>query len=75
MSEFNNFQEFYKFYMKNHQNGNNRRVHFVGTIIGILIGCYGLIIGKWILLPIALFVAYITAVSGLVLLESVFNNL
>jgi hypothetical protein len=60
--EFKSFEEFYPYYLEEHSNRTNRRLHFVGTSAGLLVVLYGLstlnpaTIG-WSLL-VALFIGY-----------------
>ncbi|ELR21043.1 membrane proteinlike, putative [Acanthamoeba castellanii str. Neff] len=34
--EFNSFEEFFPFYMQEHSNRTNRRLHFIGTSLALL---------------------------------------
>jgi len=49
--EFANFEEFWSFYVREHSNKNNRRLHFAGTSLGL--GCVAasfLLKKRWMLL-------------------------
>lgn len=49
--EFANFDEFWSFYVREHSNKNNRRLHFAGTSLGL--GCVAasfLLKKRWMLL-------------------------
>ena len=53
--EFKSFSEFYPFYLSEHSNPVNRRLHFSGCVLVILILLYAVITKTWlalILLPI-----------------------
>lgn len=47
---FNSFREFYPHYLAEHEDKWNRRLHFSGTLLVILILIYTLVTGKWIML-------------------------
>ena len=48
--EYNSFSEFYSFYLTEHSDRLNRRLHFTGTLLVILTFIYVLISQNWILL-------------------------
>jgi hypothetical protein len=53
--EFKSFSEFYPFYLSEHSNPVNRRLHFFGCVLVILILLYAVVTKTWlalILLPI-----------------------
>jgi hypothetical protein len=53
--EFKSFSEFYPFYLSEHNNPVNRRLHFFGCVLVILILLYAIVTKTWlalILLPI-----------------------
>ena len=53
--KFKSFSEFYPFYLSEHSNPVNRRLHFSGCVLVILILLYAVITKTWlalILLPI-----------------------
>lgn len=56
MQEFKYFEEFYPFYLSEHSNSINRKLHFAGTTLVILIALYSLLSMKFsflLLMPIA----------------------
>ncbi len=44
---YKNFKQFYPYYLTEHSNPSNRRLHFIGTLL--LLACFviGIITGKW----------------------------
>jgi hypothetical protein len=44
------FKEFWPFYMNEHSNRTNRRLHFIGTFLIHLIVLYALITQEWMML-------------------------
>jgi len=53
---FASFKEFWPFYVREHANPTNRRLHWAGTLIVIAIAVYALLTGEWrllILMPVA----------------------
>ncbi|RON12573.1 DUF962 domain-containing protein [Pseudomonas frederiksbergensis] len=48
---FNNFAEFYPYYLSEHRNGTCRRLHFVGTSLVIFILALAIGNGAWWMLP------------------------
>jgi len=53
---FNSIKEFYPFYLSQHESRANRRLHFVGTTIVIILAIAAVVSGNWWLLigmPIA----------------------
>ena len=61
---FNNFTEFYPFYMGEHTNRTSRRLHFTGTSIAVVLLTAGLITQTWWLLGLALVQGYAFAWVG-----------
>ena len=51
--DYKSFSEFYSFYLTEHNNKTNRRLHFVGTLLVILTAIYTLATQKWIFLILA----------------------
>ena len=43
---FASFAEFFPFYLGEHSNATNRRLHFVGSTLGALVGLYFLASGR-----------------------------
>ncbi|MGH8493422.1 MAG: Mpo1-like protein [Moraxellaceae bacterium] len=55
-SRFNNFAEFYPYYLSEHSDRTNRRLHFIGTSIVIVLVACALLLGSswlWWAVPIA----------------------
>jgi len=53
---FNSIKEFYPFYLSQHESRANRRLHFIGTTIVIVLAVAAVVSGNWWLLlgmPIA----------------------
>ena len=40
--QFQNFEEFYPYYLEEHSNRTNRRLHFIGSTGGLLLVLYGI---------------------------------
>ncbi len=54
--KYHNFADFWLFYVREHSDPRNRRVHFVGTSLVILLFAVALVRGSWlslILMPLA----------------------
>ncbi|MHB1056727.1 MAG: Mpo1-like protein [Rhodanobacter sp.] len=47
MSDFDNFGEFYPFYLGEHRNRTCRRLHFVGSTLVIVVVLVALLSGQW----------------------------
>lgn len=62
--EFRDFSEFYEFYISEHQDSTNRRLHFAGCLLVILIVLYSVITGKLIYLLLAPVAGYGAAWIG-----------
>ena len=48
--KFNSFSEFYPFYLDEHKDNLNRRLHFTGTLLVIIFLIYTIVTQKWIIL-------------------------
>ena len=48
--EFKSFSEFYPFYLSEHSDKLNRRLHFTGLLLALLVLIYVIFSQKWILL-------------------------
>ncbi|MCE2915766.1 MAG: DUF962 domain-containing protein [Rubrivivax sp.] len=61
---FKTFAEFYPFYLGEHRNLNCRRLHFVGSSLGLV--CLAMLIagGGWWWLPLGLVLGYLFAWIG-----------
>jgi len=54
-TEFASFREFYPFYLSEHANRTSRRLHFIGTALGLLVAVYALVtLSFWWLLLVPL---------------------
>jgi hypothetical protein len=56
--KFENYHQFWLFYLGEHAKKGTKIVHTLGLLIGLGIGCYGFVSERWIFLPIAPVVAY-----------------
>jgi len=68
-SRYSTFKDFYPFYLSEHSNRNSRRLHLIGTSIGLMIFIAGLVMqnGWWLLAAFA--TGYAFAFSGHYLFE------
>lgn len=55
---FNNFAEFYPYYLDEHKNRTCRRLHFVGSALTIMVALYALLSGKLLLLLLLPVIGY-----------------
>jgi hypothetical protein len=55
---YKSFDEFYPFYLKEHSNRTNRRLHVIGTFLGALSLIYFIVSGQFQLLFLPLLVGY-----------------
>ena len=62
--KFANLAEFYPYYLGEHANRTCRRLHFVGSSLGLLILAYALITGTYWLIALALVQGYAFAWVG-----------
>lgn len=62
--EFKNFREFYPHYLSEHDNKTNRRLHFAGCVMVIMILLYTLISQNWTILILIPIVGYGIAWTG-----------
>lgn len=56
--QFASFNEFYAFYLREHSNRTSRRLHVLGTSLGLVILAWGLVSRTWWHLAVALVVGY-----------------
>jgi hypothetical protein len=61
---FKSFAEFYPFYLGEHSNRTCRRLHFVGSTLGLVCLAMLLATGTWWWLPLGLFLGYLFAWVG-----------
>lgn len=57
-TRFESFEAFFPFYLGEHSNALNRRLHFFGTSLGLMTLIYALVTGTYGLLPVALVLGY-----------------
>lgn len=57
-TDFRNFAEFYPFYLSEHANATNRRLHFAGTTLVMVIALAAIITQHWIWLAAVPFAGY-----------------
>ncbi|MFK8103852.1 MAG: Mpo1-like protein [Saprospiraceae bacterium] len=62
--EFQNLDDFYCYYLTEHQNFTSRTLHFLGTILFVIAFIYALIFGPWWLAVVAPVFAYSFAWVG-----------
>ncbi|MDJ1157175.1 DUF962 domain-containing protein [Chelatococcus sp. SYSU_G07232] len=55
---FSSFKEFYPFYLREHANRTSRRLHVVGTVLGLALVIIGLGTGRLAYVLLGLVVAY-----------------
>jgi hypothetical protein len=53
-----NFEEFWLFYVREHSNALNRRLHFIGSSGGLVCLCAALATLNWLFLPLGLVIGY-----------------
>ena len=56
--QYNNFEEFYPFYLSQHEEQTCRRLHFVGSSTIVLLALYIIVTGKWMLLLLVPLIGY-----------------
>jgi hypothetical protein len=64
MKKFESFEEFWPFYLFEHQNENNRFLHYTGTTLVILFLVDCLITRNFVWMPLALVIGYGFAWTG-----------
>lgn len=62
--EFDSFDEFYEYYLTEHSNRTNRRLHFAGTSLGLLIAIWGVVSLQLWLILVAFVIGYAFAWVG-----------
>ena len=63
-TEVTTFEEFYPLYLQEHKNRTNRRLHFMGSTLGLLFFITMISIGKLMFLPLGLVIGYAFAWVG-----------
>ncbi len=56
--KYQNFAEFYPFYLSQHENTTCRRLHFVGSLLIVMLVFYSVYSGKWMLLLLIPVIGY-----------------
>lgn len=64
MERIKTYQEFWPFYLREHSHALNRRLHFIGTTLGLALAAYGVFAGSYFLLLAALGCGYAFAWVG-----------
>ena len=67
--KYNDFSEFYPRYLDEHKNPLNRRLHFFGTLLVILVVFYVIITQNWLALILAPILGYGLAWIGHIFVE------
>ena len=67
--KYNNFSEFYPFYLSQHENQTCRRFHFIGSFLILLLIVYVVIFGNYLLFWFIPIVGYGFAWLGHILFE------
>jgi hypothetical protein len=62
--QFGSLAEFYPYYLREHQNRTNRRLHFLGTSLAIVLLVAILATGSWLLLAVLPVAGYGPAWAG-----------
>lgn len=58
VKKFNNFSDFYSFYLSQHTNVICRRLHFIGVMLNLVILTIVVVTSAWLYLPFTLIVGY-----------------
>lgn len=61
---YHDFAEFYPYYLSEHANRTCRRLHFIGSTLGLLIAGYALLTQTWWLIAVAFVQGYAFAWVG-----------
>ena len=62
--KFDSFKDFYPFYLSQHTNQTCRRLHFFGTLLGLVVFIYALISLKFSFIFLSFFIGYFFAWLG-----------
>tara|TARA_B100002019_G_scaffold235932_1_gene210409 strand:- start:819 stop:1124 length:306 start_codon:yes stop_codon:yes gene_type:complete len=62
--KFESFRDFYPFYLSQHTNQTCRRLHFFGTLFGLVVFIYALISFKFSFIFLSFFIGYFFAWVG-----------
>jgi hypothetical protein len=69
VNRYQTFKDFYPFYLSEHADRNSRRLHFIGTSLGLVIFIAGIIMQNGWLLLAAFVTGYVFAFCGHYLFE------
>ena len=56
--QYDSFEDFYPFYLSQHEEQTCRRLHFVGSSIIVLLALYIIVTGKWMLFLLVPLIGY-----------------
>lgn len=62
--QYENFSEFYPYYLSEHSNPNCRRLHFVGSVLVVLTVLYAVVTRQWFTLLVVPVLGYSFAWIG-----------
>ena len=63
-TEYRTFADFYPYYLQEHSNRTSRRLHFIGSSLGLLIAAYAVFTATWWLIAVAFVQGYAFAWVG-----------
>jgi hypothetical protein len=61
---YKNFREFYPYYLREHSNRTCRRLHFIGTTLGLVLFAVAVLTQTWWLIAVAIVQGYAWAWVG-----------
>ncbi|KAL4508664.1 hypothetical protein ABPG73_006050 [Tetrahymena malaccensis] len=61
---YTNFQDFYPFYLSQHSNIINRRLHYIGTTISMILFIFSMLLTRYQYLPLVVVSGYAFAWVG-----------
>lgn len=64
MKHFASFREFYSFYLTQHANSTCRYLHVVGSLLGLAMAVYAILMTSWWLVPAGVVVGYAFSWTG-----------
>jgi hypothetical protein len=64
LKDYKTLEEFYPYYLGEHSNQTCRRLHFVGTSLGLILVLVGITTRTWWLIPVAFVQGYAFAWVG-----------
>lgn len=69
MRDFSSFREFYRFYLTQHANLTSRKLHLVGSLLGLVMAVAAILTGAWWLVLAGLASGYAFSWTGHFLFE------